>query len=251
MGICNRSGASRATAAFVALVTGTLASSANAGIAQGTPLFDNASIIAGDNIFIDFETDGAGAPVDLLDGQSLAMPANEYADYDPMNAFNFTTGVSFSPQVNWVNDGNLFDNILDAFASAENGIPSANIDEFTLNFSSPVTSFGLWVADNDSASTGTQPIFTVRDTQGAIITVLDFNSMGGAFHDGTINIGGDTVNYGFMGYALNPGATVQIGSVDIVKGESIFDDLAFVPVPAPSTLVLLSLAAPGALRRRR
>jgi hypothetical protein len=225
--------------------------SALAGGASGAPIFDLSFFDTEPAVYIDFETDGSGAPVNLLDGQTLTMPAAEYADYDPENLHGFTTGVTFSPQVNWVNDGNLFDNILDAFASPQNGISSADIDLFELAFSSPVTSFGLWVADNNSIGTGTQPIFTIKDTQGQIIEVLDFNGLSGAFHDGTFDVGGSIVNYGFMGYAINPQSQVTIGSVEIQKGESIFDDLTFVPVPAPSTLALSALTGIYALRRRR
>ncbi len=236
------------------LVTSTIALTTGSALAggassQGVPIFDISFFAKETVVLIDFETNGSGVPVDLLDGQTLSMPTAEYADYDPNDDFAFTTGVSFSPQVNWVNDGNLFDNILDAFASAENGIPSANIDNFEVSFTSPVISFGFWVADNDTPGTGTQPIFTVKDTQGQIIEVLDFNS--GIFHDGTFNVGGSIVNYGFMGFAMNPESNVRIGSVEIVKGEAIFDDLTFIPVPTPSTIALLGVSGLYTLRRRR
>ena len=234
-------------ASAVLFVSGTVM----AGAPNGTPIFDFSFFDTEPSVYIDFETDGSGAPVNLIDGQTLTMPTAEYADYDPDGLFGFTTGVSFSPEVNWVNDGANFDGILDAFASATNGIPSADIDFFELSFTSPVTSFGFWVADNASQQSGTQPIFTIKDTQGQIIEVIDFNGFAGAFHDGSFNVGSTTVNYGFMGYAMNPGSQSAIGSVEIQKGESIFDDLTFIPIPAPSTIALSALSGIYAFKRRR
>lgn len=179
---------------------------------------------------IDFETDGLGSPVSLIEGQIMLMPAAEYA----------SVGVTFSPQVYWVNDASGdFDSAQALGGSLDNAIPSSAVNTFTINFSVPVQAFGLWVVNNSTADPN-GPTFTARDGSNQVIESVQFN---GALVDGTVGV----ASYGFMGI-FSP---TQISSVTITKQAAIFDDLRFSTAPTPGALGVLGVAGLLAKRRRR
>src|SRR3954467_8425174 len=82
------------------------------------------------NTLINFETDGAGNPITLIQGQRLAMPAGAYQPQ----------GVTFTgTNMSWVNDGNsAFDAAQTIGGSPVNSIPSSLCNQFTMTFSVPV-----------------------------------------------------------------------------------------------------------------
>jgi len=181
---------------------------------------------------ITFDEDGDGSPVVLGDGASSPMPTNEYADL----------GVTFSPAVRWVNDGNAsFDGAQQAIGLGEIAIPSVLVNTFDIQFSTTVRSVGMWVIANNSDQIQTQPTFTAFDAQGGVIEMVTF---GGMFVDGTIGI----ADYGFMGISTS----TPIARLQVTKQAAIFDDLHFSSqVPAPGAAVLLGLGGACLASRRR
>lgn len=180
---------------------------------------------------VDFETNGGGSPVILAEGGTLLMPAGEYG----------ALGITFSPQVHWVNDGSSdFDSAQAIGGSLDNAIPSSAVNVFTLSFSTPVRSFGLWVVNNHNVDAA-GPIFEARDASNQLIESVQFN---GGLIDGTVGV----ASYGFMGvWSATP-----IASVTITKQAAIFDDLRISPdVPAPACGAVLGAAGLWSLRRRR
>lgn len=239
-------------AAAGAITVTVLASSARAGFVSSGPIMDKDFFKEGPSILIDFETRADGTTIDLLDGQSSDMPGDEYADYDPMDLFTPPVGASFSPEIDWVDDGNSqFEAALAMGGSEENAIPSASTDpvtpitEFDVTFTLPVTAFGFFVVNNDAAGLGDPPVFEAYDMNDQLITSVDFGTSGSSpFIDGSF---GD-VDYGFMGIFSN----IPIKRVHITKDAAIFDDLIFAPVPAPSSLLAMTaLTGLAGLRRRR
>ena len=219
----------RLKAAGFIVIFGWLCSSGNAaGIADAGFFLDKPSTL------ITFETDGAGNPVTVQDGLSLAFPGNEYAAF----------GVLFNPAVAWVNDaGPDFDAAQAIGGSMPIGIPGSGIDNFTLSFSVPVRAFGFWVVKAGTVL----PSFTALDDQGQVIDSVVFDSN---FVDGTAGV----ASFGFMGIT----ADRNIASVQITKHAALFDNLYFSPIPEPGTLSLALFGALGmagwllgpALRRR-
>lgn len=214
---------------LLAAVAGTvLASHAFAGVISDSSFFNSIP-----STLIDFETNGAGAPLTLVDGQIALMPGAEYA----------AMGVTFSPNIYWVNDQSaVFDTAQTLGGSLDHAIPSSQVNAFTMSFSVPVRSFGFWVVSNTAFA---DPVFVARDASNNILETVTFT---GGLVDGVVSSANVTAAYGFMGvYSSTP-----IASVTITKGAAIFDDLRFsstVPAPGllPAGLVLLTIAQ----RRRR
>jgi uncharacterized protein (TIGR03382 family) len=186
---------------------------------------------------INFETDGQGNPITLIQGQRLAMPSNAYAP----QGVTFT-GVG-SP-VYWVNDGNAaFDAAQILEGSPVNSIPSSLCNQFTLTFATPVRAFGFFVCNNRTADP-IGPSFVAKDAQGNVIDTANWDSK---FIHGTTTGPNTTADYGFMGLSTG----TPIASVTITKQAAIFDDLHFTQVPTPGVLSLGAAAGVAVLRRRR
>lgn len=206
----------------------TLAGTASAGIIDDASFFNPIATTK-----IDFETDGSGALVDLLEGQSKAMPLTEYA----------AKGLTFQNQVNWVYDGtSVFQAALTVGGSMNNGIPSFTVPSFTFNFTTPVKAFGFFVVNN-RATDADGPEIVARNAQGNVIGTVTL-----AGHvDGTFSDGQTIADYGFIGLFANE----EIASVTVTKNMAVLDDLRFSPVPAPGAAVLAGAGGLLLLRRRR
>lgn len=201
------------------------------GSALGAPINDAAYFDSLDTTIIDFETDGSGAAVDLIQGEVATLPANEYAG----------AGVRFGGDVAWANDGNVqMDAAQLLGASPTNSMPSSLINAFTMHFDVPVEAFGFFVANNKIADPS-GPSFTAYDADGMVIESVNW---GASF----IDAGFSLVDYGFMGIS-SPGTA--IARVEVTKQAAILDDLTFAVVPAPGAAGLLAGAGAMALRRRR
>jgi hypothetical protein len=211
------------------------AAAAFAGIAQASSITDPSFFNSIPTTLINFETDGAGNPITLIQGQRQSMPSDAYAPQ----------GVLFSgTNMSWVNDGNAaFDAAQSIGGSPVNSIPSSLCNQFTMTFTVPVQAFGFFVANNRTADP-TGPTFVARDSQG---NVLDTAAWAPKFIDGTITSPNTTADYGFMGIV----STTSIASVTVTKQSAILDDLRFSPVPAPGALALSAAGALVMLRRRR
>ncbi|CAG0989865.1 hypothetical protein PHYC_02228 [Phycisphaerales bacterium] len=203
-----------------------------AGTAQAGIITDSAFFTSLPHTSINFESDGAGSPINLIQGQTQVMPLNAYSNL----------GVDFVTQVRWVNDGNAaFDAAQMIGGSPANAIPSSFINAFAFTFNVPVKSFGMFVANNRTAGPVTMRAF---DAGNNLVAELVF---GGVFVDGTIEIPNTTADYGFMGYA----ADVDIARVEVTKQMAILDDLMFSAVPAPGAAALMGIGLPLLLSRRR
>jgi len=155
-----------------------------------------------------FETDGAGEPVVLYQGQSAPMPGDEYRDQ----------GIVFTPAVEWVNDaGDTFDDAQAIGGSPEIGIPLGDSDDFFASFTTPTLSFGCWVINIHSFAV---PVFTAYDAGGRVIEQVTFE---GNLVDGSIW----GAEYGFMGIA----SPIPIARVRIQKQAAMFDDFRFTRFP--------------------
>lgn len=198
--------------------------------AHASPILDATFFDSIPTTLIDFETDGSGGPVALLNGQSMAMPAGAYS----------SLGVTFDPSVSWVNEGNaIIDGAQALGGSPEIAIPAADMDNFSIEFSVPVRSFGFWVVNN--GATSARPTFTAYDAADNPLETVTFD---GAAIDGAVG----TIEYGFLGIT-RPEA---IARVAISKDFAIFDDLRFSPIPGAGGASLGALSGLAlALRRRR
>lgn len=186
---------------------------------------------------INFETDGAGNPITLIQGQRQAMPTDAYAPQG-------VTFVGVGAPVYWVNDGNAaFDAAQSIGGSPVNSIPSSLCNQFTMSFSVPVRAFGFFVVNNRTADP-IGPSFVARDSEGNILETALWDAK---FIDGTITSPNTTADYGFMGITTS----ALISSVTITKQAAIMDDLRFSPVPGPGALALGAAAGFVGLRRRR
>ncbi len=207
------------------------------------PAAASAAIITSKSFFaalptttINFDLTGAGAPVNLIDGQSLTMPTAEYQ----------AQGVLFQSPILWVNDGTTaFDVAQLTGGSPDISIPSASISSFTILFTTPVRSVALFVANNhiiDPAG----PSFIARDAQNNILQSMAFGSQSSASPFVAARF--QFVDFGFMGFTSD----TPIASLTINKQAAIFDDLTFSAlVPAPASILPFTLAAAFASRRRR
>jgi hypothetical protein len=219
-----------------ALCAAAVAAAALTNAAHAASITDPSYFSSLPTTLINFETDGAGTPITLIQGQRLTMPSNAYA----------SQGVLFSGvgTLSWVNDGNsAFDAAQVIGGSPLNSIPSSLCNEFTMTFTVPVQAFGFFVANNRTADP-TGPLFVARDSSG---NILDTAAWASAFIDGTITSPNTTADYGFMGIV----SPVNIASVTVTKQSAILDDLRFSPVPAPGALALTGAGMLVILRRRR
>jgi hypothetical protein len=206
--------------------------------AQGAFITDPGFFNANPSTLINFETDGMGNTISLIQGQTQVMPSGTYA------SLGVTLTGNGSP-VYWVNDGNAaFDAAQTIGGSPTTSIPSSLTNSFTMTFSTDVKAFGFFVANNRNADAA-GPVFVVRDTAGNIIETAVFSPL---FVDGTITSPNTTADYGFMGVL----SSVNIGSVTVTKTAAILDDLRFSPVPAPGVAAVggLGVLMIGARRKR-
>lgn len=185
---------------------------------------------------INFETDGGGNPISLIQGQSLVMPVNAYA----------AQGVTFNAPIRWVNDGNAaFDGAQAALGSGNIGIPSSYATTVDFNFGGTVRAFGFFLVNN-SRIDPVGPTVTAYDGDGNIIQSL---AWGAPFIQGTLASGSTTADYGYIGLT----SSTPIARVVVVKQAAMLDDLSFgnPTVPAPASLGAMGLAGVFAMRRRR
>lgn len=219
----------RLVAGMAALVAGFAATAQASVIVSG----DRAAFEAIPHTLIDFESTGAGVPLGLIPGQSQAMSATEY----------LALGITFSPQVNWVNDGSsAFQGALLVGGSQETAIPSAGVNDFTVLFSIPVRAFGFFVVNNRAATI--TPSFVVRDAAGGVMATQAFT---GNLIDGSISNANTTADYGWVGFISD----TPMASVSFSKEAAIFDDFIISTVPTPGALALLGFGGVAMLRRRR
>lgn len=205
-----------------------------ASLSSGGAIYDAGFFDSIPTTVIDFETDGSGGAVGLANAGLAGMPAGEYAGL----------GVTFSPAVNWVNDGGAsFDAAQTLAGSPEIAISYDDGDgpeTFSILFSVPVRSVGLVVIDNNSDLFGDPPVFTAYDNGDNPLGMVTFS---GVAVDGTVG----SADYGFLGLC----ADVDIARLEITKDAAIFDDLTFSSMPSPGALGLFGLAGLGVARRRR
>ena len=165
---------------------------------------------------IDFETDGAGAAVSLIEGETRILPADEYQ----------ASGFVFDRALNWVNDGNNSFDAAQQLGSADptiggsldNAIPSAAVDTFEIVFTDPVEAFGFFVAHNTAEDPTGGPRFVAYDESGAVVDSAVFSD--GFPGAQTIGI----ARYGFVGIRSE---AAPIKRVTVVKTFAILDDLVF------------------------
>lgn len=210
-----------------AALLGALAVSSATAIAG--PILDASYFSGVPHALIDFETDGTGNDVSLNQATSIPMPADAYAP----------RGVLFSQAIRWVNDGDAdFDAAQAIGGSLDVAVPGAASDDFVLQFLEPVRAFGFWVVNRRQSAV--VPSFEARDASGELIGSVTFS---GNAIDGTIGI----AQYGFLGIA----AEQDIYSVRIRKDAALLDDLRFISMPEPGSMLVFGLAAGVAAKRRR
>ncbi len=206
-------------------------SAAHAGVITSKSFFD-----ALPTTTIDFETDGLGNAISLIDGQTMTMPTSAYQNL----------GVVFQSAVSWVNDGTIdFDIAQFLGGSPNNAIPSSSINGMTIMFTVPVRSVGMFIANNHIIDSD-GPTFTARDEFGNILETVAFGSQASesSFVEGRVGI----ADYGFMGLT----STTLIASLTISKEAAILDDLMFSSeIPSPGAAIPFALLAAYAARRRR
>jgi hypothetical protein len=177
-----------------------------------------------------WETRGNGTPLSLLEGETMILPAGEYA----------ASGFTFSQSIAWVNDGSATFNAAQGLVGTpEIAIPSAAFNSFDILFASPTDAFGFVVINNSGATT--LPSFTAFN---ALNQPIETVTWGAAFIDGTIG----NAQYGFMGISS---PADKIARVSITKQQAIFDDFLFATIPGPGAAMTLGLASIAAGRRKR
>ena len=184
------------------------------------------------HMVITFETDGMGNKLNLAQGQSQSMPADEYAHY----------GFTLEPDISWVNDaGSEFDEAQVIGGSLEIGIPAGDEDDFIINLSFPVRAFGFWVINNPVAEDEPYPYLTLQAYgDNGLIEEVKFE---GDAIDGIID---DSAEYGFLGIASDQFIT----SIHVTKGATVLDNFMYSPIPEPSTFLILGLGCLALLRKR-
>ncbi len=221
-------GALAVAAACAAFVT----SDAGAGVITSKSFFAPLPTTA-----INFETNGAGTSVPLIDGQTMTMPTSAYSNL----------GVVFQSPIAWVNDGGIdFDIAQFLGGSPDNSIPSSSVASLVIQFTAPVRSVGFFIANTYSLD-GVGPTFVARDSQGNVLESVSFGTQTGASPFVAGRIG--TADYGFMGLT----SATPIATLSISKQAAILDDLMFSSqIPAPAgALTLGALALWAGPRRRR
>jgi len=183
------------------------------------------------HMVITFETDGLGNKLKIAEGDSLSMPADEYAHY----------GFTFEPDISWINDASPAGDEAQAIGgSLEIGIP-AGVDDFIINMSFPTRAFGFWVINNPGPEDEPYPYLTLQ-AYGANGLIEEAIFEGDAI-DGVIE---DHAEYGFLGIASDQFIT----SIHVTKGATILDNFTYSPIPEPATIVLLGLGCLALLRKR-
>jgi len=182
------------------------------------------------HIVITFETDGLGNKLNLAEGQSKSMPADEYTYY----------GFTFEPDISWINDVGLeFDEAQVIGGSPKIGIPGAGEDDFIINLSFPTRAFGFWVINDPTAENEPFPNLTLEayGDEGLIEKAI----FEGEAIDGAI----DNIEYGFLGIASEKFIT----SIHVTKGATVLDNFTYSPIPEPATVILLGLGFLALLRK--
>ena len=185
------------------------------------------------HIVITFETDGMGNKLNLVEGQSKSMPADEYAHY----------GFTFEPNISWVNDTAwAFDEAQAIGGSPKIGIVSIDEDDFTINMSFPTRAFGFWVINYHI------PEFVVTlEAHGNDGLIEEVSFEGDAIDGIVIDQALDgNIEYGFLGIASDQFIT----SIHVTKGATMLDNFMYSPIPEPATVILLGLGFLAILRKR-
>ena len=185
------------------------------------------------HMVITFETDGMGNKLKIAEGDSLSMPADEYAHY----------GFTFEPDISWVNNAGLaFDEAQVIGGSPKIGILAGDEDDFIINMSFPTRAFGFWVINNPAVEDEPYPYLTL-EAYGANGLIEEVTFEGDAI-DGVI---GSSAEYGFLGIASDQFIT----SIHVTKGAAMLDNFTYSPIPEPATFLLLGLGCIVLLRKRR
>ncbi len=182
------------------------------------------------HMFITFETDGMGNKLNIAEGETKLIPADEYTHY----------GFTFEPGISWVNDGSpAFDEAQAIGGSPEIGI-SAGVDDFIINMSFPTRAFGFWVINNPTADNEPIPYLTLQAYgDDGLIEEVTFE---GDAIDGVI---GSSAEYGFLGIASEKFIT----SIHVTTGATMLDNFTYSPIPEPATFLLLGLGCLALLRK--
>jgi len=185
-----------------------------AGILSGPEYFDTIP-----HTFVDFETDGSGTPVLLAENSVRPMPLDEYA------ALGFTVDVDAL----WLRDaGPSATQARDTYGGGDNVMKFPSYNIFSIEFSTPINAFGFWLMKSNLFVNN--PLFEAYGDNGLIETA----EFSGSLIDDSIGV----IDYGFLGIATDQ----PITRIDITTNAILaLDNFMFVPVPEPTTLLLLSL----------
>jgi hypothetical protein len=191
------------------------------------------------HMVITFETDGMGNKLKIAEGDSLSMPADEYAHY----------GFTFEPDISWVNNAGLaFDEAQVIGGSPRIGILAGDEDDFIINMSFPTRAFGFWVINNPAVEDEPYPYLTLEayGANGLIEEVtFEGNAIDGVI-DGSVGYSFGSAEYGFLGIASDQFIT----SIHVTTGATMLDNFTYSPIPEPATFLLLGLGCLALLRKR-
>jgi hypothetical protein len=191
------------------------------------------------HMVITFETDGLGNKLKIAEGDSLSMPADEYAHY----------GFTFEPDISWVNNAGLaFDEAQVIGGSPKIGILAGDEDDFIINMSFPTRAFGFWVINNPAVEDEPYPYLTLEayGANGLIEEVtFEGNAIDGVI-DGSVGYSFGSAEYGFLGIASDQFIT----SIHVTTGATMLDNFTYSPIPEPATFLLLGLGCLALLRKR-
>jgi len=229
--------------------------------APGAFVIDDRSFFNGlEHTFVDFETDGDGADLELGFLEARRQRMDEYASlgfvYDDRGvAWTDTpppTADAGIPPEGGIGDAHQ------AMGSLQVAIGGTTIAGWAIHFTTPVHAIGIGLAQKRfPASNEPNPLITS--------TIRAFNAGGDEL--GVVRFWGDLIDgqfgfvwaeldgeewrsftYGFMGLATSePIARLEFEHVQ----NSIFDDLHFSAIPAPGAGAAFALLGLGALVRRR
>jgi hypothetical protein len=191
------------------------------------------------HMLITFETDGMGNKLKIAEGDSLSMPADEYAHY----------GFTFEPDISWVNNAGLaFDEAQVIGGSPRIGILAGDEDDFIINMSFPTRAFGFWVINNPAVEDEPYPYLTLEayGANGLIEEVtFEGNAIDGVI-DGSVGYSFGSAEYGFLGIASDQFIT----SIHVTTGATMLDNFTYSPIPEPATFLILGLGCLALLRKR-